>query len=96
MSTCSHFDANVGVGVGFSVGLSVGLMTDADTDGFADTDAAAFVVVFAVFASPLDVLLVARLLSVDDVQPDTNKDADKINRTIIAVIGFNRIRLSKW
>ena len=96
----------VGVGVGVGVGaggvgvdVGVGPITDTEADVVADADDVAFVVVFAVaVAEPAgsgDALLGAWLLLVDDVQPATNNEATKSNRTAIAVIGFNCIRICK-
>jgi divalent metal cation (Fe/Co/Zn/Cd) transporter len=70
------------VGVGTTEGVGLGV---------ADADAA-LVVIFAVFVAAVNMLLAAWLLLVDDVQPDTNKEATTINRTTIAVIGLNCIR----
>lgn len=42
-----------------------------------------------------DALLAVWLLLVDDVQPATDKEATTSERTIIAVIGFSCILLSK-
>jgi len=63
------------------------------------SNAAAFVVVFAIFVAALDAeceaLSAAWLLLVDDVQPATDKEATISNRTIIAVNDLNCIRLFK-
>ena len=77
----------IGVGEGVTDGVGVGV---------ADADAEAEAVAFAVVDAACDALLAAWLLLVDDVQPDTSKDADKSKRTTITAIGFNCMRLYKW
>ena len=78
--------------MGVAVGVGVGLITDAEADGFTDADAA-FV---ATLDAAREALFAAWLLLVDDVQPDTNKAAATINRTVITAVGFDCIRLCKW
>lgn len=64
-----------------------------DTEGVAVADAAAFVVVVAVFVAVGDADCVGKRFT---VQPVTNKEAITSNRTNITVIGLNRIHLYKW